>query len=407
MDTETPPNGNRGVCFLKTLSILLSLALVGMVLHLGNPYRTSSITFITGTGVQNMRVDSTARGPPVVAQAPDKGSASMLEEVPVEKEFPPMIGLVTTHHKTGTHVFSLVLATVCPLVGVDFQLVAGVIPLGNSTFERVRKYVAAKGSDGRIVMSAHGFDETCSAEWKCGRFDAECRLAACKLLDNEDNSHGIVHVVRNPLEMLISAYLYHRELASANIEQGLELWLLKEKSHLLPENIRERFKGVPYHKVLQELDVREGLQAEFLVNSGDEAFRAARNYRDLKNRTAAINIRYEDLQKDYEGTLERVFETINISRKNVPMEKMLEVAGEYNIQRVSGKKHDIKNAPDSHEDSQNTSEKVLAEEARIHMTEGKFDKAALRKVIHEDAELRNAIDESYKCGLLSLPIVYC
>ncbi|GMH45629.1 hypothetical protein BSKO_13586 [Bryopsis sp. KO-2023] len=388
-----PPSGKRGHCFLKTLTVLLGLALAGMVLHLSDPFKTHTVTFIDGGGVRNMRVlsfkgkgsdsvaepegvDSAVRGHALLS---DKGSASMSKEegegVNVGKNPSALMGLVTTHHKTGTQLFSIVLADICSRVGVDFQMVGGMVPLGNLAFDRVVGYSAAANSDGRIAMSMHGFKETCAAEEECDRFDAECRISTCKLLDNGDQSYGIVHVVRNPLEMLISAYLYHREMGSALIEQGFELWLLKDKSHLLPEDMRARFKGVPYHEILQELSVREGLRAEYLVNGG-QIFRAARNYRDLKNRSGAMNIRFEDVQNDYEATMKRVFEKINLSEQNVPIENLLEVAGKY--------------------DTQSMPQKMKWKRAGMHMTEGKFDKAALRKAISEDQELRNAVNSLAK-----------
>ncbi|GMH45590.1 hypothetical protein BSKO_13547 [Bryopsis sp. KO-2023] len=387
-----PPGGKNDQTFSRTLLCLLGLALAGAMLNLSNPFKSHTITLIISPGEQNARslsseeagldaavgfegVDLTASGHSLLAQVPDKKVQKEVDNLSA-KQIPPLMGLVTTHHKTGTALFSTLLSTLCSLSGVDFQKVAGVIPLGNSTFDRVVEYSAAKNSDGRIAISMHGFKESCFAEHECDRFDAECRLSSCKLLDNGDEvqSYGIVHVVRNPLEMLISAYLYHREMGSALIKKGFELWLLKDKSHLLPEHMRERFKGVPYFKVLQELSVTEGIRAEFLVNGG-QIFRAARNYRDLKNRGGAINIRFEDLQNKYQKTMKRVFEKIDIS-KNVPMEALLEVASNYDVQSMP--------------------REVLSEKVGIHMTEGKFDKTVLRKVLYDDHELRNAMNSLAK-----------
>lgn len=282
---------------------------------------------------------------------------------------PPLSGLVTTHHKTGTTLFASMLQEICSTTKVDFQWVPDEVTIGNSTFGTSIRYLAHDNADKRILFSMHGLKETCSGEYKCDRFNASCRLSACSLTDGGGETYGVAHVVRHPMETLISAYLYHRERGSELVKHGAEQWLLEDKSHLFPAPMRNRFKGVPYYQVLENMTMAEGLRAEFFVN-GAQLFQAARNYRDLKSRSGVLNIRFEDLQDDFRGTVKKVFEVIHLP-DTVPINKLLKIATV----------HDIHNMPKD----------LFAKEAAPHMTAGKFDKSVPRKVISDDKELSNVL----------------
>ncbi|GMH43446.1 hypothetical protein BSKO_11368 [Bryopsis sp. KO-2023] len=242
--------------------------------------------------------------------------------------------------------------------------------MGNTTLEHPMKYLHTSNATEMIGLSMHGFDEQCAGEYKCDRFNATCRLPACQSVDNGDQTYRIVHVVRNPLEMLISGFLYHREAGASLVAQGSEMWLMKDKSHLLPKPMAEKFKGVPYYKVLQELSLIDGIRAEFLVN-GAQIFQAARNYRDSKNRSGVVNIHFEDFERDFQGTMSNVFESLRLTEK-APLQKLLEVARAFDIHSIP--------------------KEGLAKKVNIHVTKGKFDKSLIRKLIFDDQELRTLLD---------------
>ncbi|GMH45613.1 hypothetical protein BSKO_13570 [Bryopsis sp. KO-2023] len=290
---------------------------------------------------------------------------------PLPEVLPPLIGLVTTHHKTGTVLFADMFTALCPTIGVDLMKVFRVVTMGNTTLEYPMKYLHSSNATEMIGLSMHGFKEQCSGEYKCDRFNATCRLPACQSVDHRDQSYEIVHVVRNPLEMLISGFLYHREVGASLVAQGSEMWLMEDKSHLLPEPMAEKFKGVPYYKqVLEELSLIDGIKAEFLVN-GAQIFQAARNYRDSKNRAGVVNIHFEDFELDFQGTMTRVFKSLRLTEK-APLQKLLKVASAFDIRSIP--------------------KEILAEKVNIHVTKGKFDKSFIRKLIYDDLELREVFE---------------
>ena len=117
----------------------------------------------------------------------------------------------------------------------------------------------------------------------------------------------MVHVVRNPVEVLISAYLYHQKE-----EPVPEEWLREPKPdalELLPAKVQSEMHSVPYYQVpsppaavtakvvmewiqvLHQLPPELGLKAEFAVEMED-LYRMGRNYRDMAFHDAGINIKY-------------------------------------------------------------------------------------------------------------------
>lgn len=56
----------------------------------------------------------------------------------------------------------------------------------------------------------------------------------------------VVHVVRDPVQILISSLLYHKQ------DPAVEPWLEKPKPgvmRLLPKSFQEKYQNVPYYKV--------------------------------------------------------------------------------------------------------------------------------------------------------------
>ena len=71
----------------------------------------------------------------------------------------------------------------------------------------------------------------------------------------------VAHIVRNPVEVLISAYLYHQQ------DPPPEEWLYDAKPdalEILPMDLQEQYATVPYYKVVDSLKLADDVGPPFL-----------------------------------------------------------------------------------------------------------------------------------------------
>ncbi|GMH38462.1 hypothetical protein BSKO_06346 [Bryopsis sp. KO-2023] len=288
----------------------------------------------------------------------------------------PVMGFLVTHHKTGTMMFQEMFQRLCPLFKLDFQQVRGPTRWDRLADASNERYFRFANSTQRMVTVMQGFDEHCSVDpnSKCDRFDAGCWMRGCSLIKmgkNPDEFQPTVHVVRNPVEILISAYLYHNNSGQWMVENGHEAWLGEPKPDaltVLDSSISSKYKNMPFYKALQGLDDKDALKVEFNVLASG-MYRAARLYQSLQEKPYVLQMHFEDFKADYAGSMQKVFAHLKMDTM-FGMEKLMEVANLFDPKAVvSG---------------------VRSRLTDSHVTEGKYDKEPLRKAMFDDPTL-NAV----------------
>eukprot|EP01024_Parvocaulis_polyphysoides_P014048 TRINITY_DN1562_c1_g3_i6.p2 TRINITY_DN1562_c1_g3~~TRINITY_DN1562_c1_g3_i6.p2 ORF type:complete len:214 (+),score=21.37 TRINITY_DN1562_c1_g3_i6:193-834(+) len=175
----------------------------------------------------------------------------------------------------------------------------------------------------------------------------------------------VAHFVRNPVEVLISSYLYHRQ------EIPAEEWLYLPKPEIIPADIRQTFNSTPYFQFLQQADSIHGLKAEFLriVN---ELYQMARNWRDIEKLDGGLNVKFEDLRKDYMKFNEDVFFHLGLIRPDIMWKHYIRMWKNFDV------------------GARNT--KVMKQQdVKAHITEGRYDKQSLRQALYNNTETRELL----------------
>ncbi|GMH39889.1 hypothetical protein BSKO_07793 [Bryopsis sp. KO-2023] len=328
----------------------------------------------TNTPAQNSSATDNEDPPP--PPKPEVKDRSKNRVVVKRDPLPPAVGVVATHHKTGTMMFQTMFEMLCPLMGLDYQQMKGFVPIETLDLGETERYtMISENATGRMVSLMQGFKEGCNeTSSQCYWYDFACMLASCNLEDGGKDEPNlpfrVVHVVRNPVDALISGYSYHRYHGDELVANGAEMWLMKPKHMVLPEHLREKYEGMPYYKMLKELDPVDGVRAEFAVLGGG-MYRGARHYRDFENRDYALNMHFEDFGRDFTGTMKQAFKHLGLDER-MEMKRLLEVANLFNVKTMP--------------------KEMEQDLISVHVTQGKFDKTKLKKVLYKDEELRLALD---------------
>lgn len=120
------------------------------------------------------------------------------------------------------------------------------------------------------------------------------------------------HMVRDPRDVLVSAYKYHKK--------SDEPWLHEKK---------ESLGGVSYQQHLNRLSLEDGLLFE-LKNSTGDSLRLLRAWGfDDPN---ILELRYEDVQADYEASFEKIFSHYGFEDKYKPL--LLDIAGRHSLEKA-------------------------------------------------------------------------
>ena len=196
---------------------------------------------------------------------------------------------------------------------------------------RVPILIGTHHKSGTVLMR-HIMSDTCHAlKWNCVFNDKprRCRSPREAARNNIDLcflEHGgrfrklgdglpyrFIHVMRDPLEMVISAYQYHLNTT--------ESWAHRRQS---------RWNGTTYVKYLRSLPLRQGLIAEVQRSFHD----SLKSMPNLYNRTAAhpctLNLHLEDFAHDYTRTTRRLWDLLGITDRKT-LNLLNEKAAQHNI----------------------------------------------------------------------------
>jgi len=266
------------------------------------------------------------------------------------KEKPLLI--VGTHHKTGTALMALVLREA---FSVHMTLTGG--------------------KNSGVMMGYFGNAETPEAPYAfyyCdhlyadtwNKTDSSSPDHLPKLVDNHQFFKGhykFVHLVRDPVELVISAYLYHH----GGPPDWQEVWLYEK--HLLSnyETVLRNSSCDPagrteisWFDVLRCLNQKEGLLAEAMFQTYFGALpsmvAAVEHIHGDHQHARVLQLGLEEFQFDFDRTVARMFGFLGFGKKEVG--RIVEGCAPFDLQRQSqGEK-----------------------ERNEHVTTGKFDKGRLR-----------------------------
>ena len=142
----------------------------------------------------------------------------------------------------------------------------------------------------------------------------------CASLVSTFPDYRAVHVVRDPTQVLISGYLYHRRLPDD------ETWLFEPSVELGGGTYAERLvraEGAgPGDAMLAEISMAD-----------DELRMLALAYRDVERDPRGMNVKLEDFFKDFDGTMGTVLRFLEFDEVDVG--EMVKLAGEFDVGRWS------------------------------------------------------------------------
>ncbi|KAI7844112.1 hypothetical protein COHA_002251 [Chlorella ohadii] len=204
---------------------------------------------------------------------------------------------------------------------------------GNATSAEVAAAAAAadpKPGNPAVLMSVLPLNQECfgraassRAPFRCPRPDVPCNpdgtpqlgLDGCfmHLPAIDSGALGMVHFVRNPWDVVVSAYWYHLQTPAPEtwIDKPLStrLGMMREAGvpaeQLQALGIGEEQAAVSYGDSLRALPEEAGVQLEFW-RSAEGLYAMARQFRLLRHQPWALQLPYEGAQAAFNDTVEQI-----------------------------------------------------------------------------------------------------
>lgn len=191
--------------------------------------------------------------------------------------------LVGTHHKTGTVLLQHILKDACRVLR------------WRCTFNH-RPYYCASPEDAialnlQLCFLQHGI-----------RFKLKSGLP-----------HRFIHGIRDPFEVVISGYQYHLRTT--------EKWAHQ------PDR---RWNGSSYIRHLNALPLRDGLLTELQHSLRDSLKTMPRLFNRTHNNPCALEVRLSDFQRDYYGTVSRMWDLLGVDNSLV-LKQLNSRVGKHNV----------------------------------------------------------------------------
>jgi hypothetical protein len=278
--------------------------------------------------------------------------------------------IIASHHKTGT-AFSF--STIANLSRHPSQrrshFIFGIIgPAGNVSAD-IATLFAGGGTLARGLPSVTWLENANSIPLSKA-FPASTLSAAANNQGWSEGAPGVprtrfVHLVRDPVEMVVSAYLYHLQLPKE------EMWWLNAPGlfQLRPRVARALAQGSclgsdagwSWLEVLQCLSAAEGVVAEGwrMIKADIEPMAEVRSRLDCRT-SAALTLNIDDVVHDFPASMSRLLTFLGL-REEAAQGDLIETLG--------------------------IVQKSLLSNTSSHITTGKYDKGALRRLVAKDTEI--------------------
>ena len=185
--------------------------------------------------------------------------------------------LVGTHHKTGTVLLIHLFRDVCAALGWRCSFKNVPVPCGSPE--------QAVEADLQLCLLEHGV-----------RF----KLPPQPAPSSPRGSTGrfrFVHMIRDPLELVVSAYSYHLTTT--------ERWAVQKDPF-------GRFNGTSYRAYLNALPLEAGLRAEVQRSAHDSIRSMQRLHGRIGGLPCALTLRLEDFEADWVATTARLWDLLGV-----------------------------------------------------------------------------------------------
>ena len=261
------------------------------------------------------------------------------------------VRLVGTHHKTGTALMGDVFATLAKNFSYAFfdaraaedELARRKVPLDAQRREELGK---------RFRCADIVFDYHFGASVPDYLLDGDATESESLLEATGASEYRVAHVVRDPLDVLVSGALYHRRAPPD------EDWLT---------SARDELHGNTYAAFLAAATPAQAVEAEWRF-SGDEIRMLALTHEACERDERCLNVRLEDFESSFQETIDRTLRFLGFPRARIAAMKAL-VA-----------EHDVKT----------WSAAELANNE--HYTRASSDRESFYRAVHEDVEASRIIE---------------
>jgi len=182
--------------------------------------------------------------------------------------------LIGTHHKTGTVLMRHILRTICPLL--NWRCSIDNEPMTCNSADQ------ARAAGFQVCFLQHGIQ--------------------FKKVQSTERPFRFVHVMRDPMEVVISGYKYHLKTT--------ERWALR------PD---KRYNGTSYRQYLNTLSMTDGLRAELKHSMKDALKTMPRLLNRTQDRPCTLTLRLEDFERDWRGTTARLWDVLGVQDPGVAL----------------------------------------------------------------------------------------
>lgn len=192
--------------------------------------------------------------------------------------------------------------------------------------------VAANSNQIDQLYTTYALESQCNWEsMKAGEVCIQDDFNAATAVDGLLSARAdfyLIQTIRDPLEMVVSAYQYHKA--------GSEGWCKLPWGSFESESYSRRFPGIwdglkdevtanqgmTYQEYLQSVDTETGLATEFRHSMAWNLKDMQDTYRRMKDDPRHFSLRFEEWEGNYNGTLEKMFMFVGAR----PMQRMLQIA---------------------------------------------------------------------------------
>jgi hypothetical protein len=225
---------------------------------------------------------------------------------------------VATHHKTGTALMHDVFSTIAnrsspPYTFFDVRAFEDAeLVVNEVTGKGLERAARRRFREADIVLDYH-FGKSLPAFIEQNE---TTRLLQSMISVSNAREYRIVHVVRDPLDVLVSGLAYHAR--SPNDERWLSLARVAELS---------------YAEFLKTASPKDAIAAEMSFSDDEIRMLALTYVQCERNRDTCLNLRLEAFERNFDRTLERALRFLRFPSQNIT--SMIQIASVHDVSKWS------------------------------------------------------------------------
>ena len=225
---------------------------------------------------------------------------------------------VATHHKTGTALMHDVFSTIAnrsspPYTFFDVRAFEDAeLVVNEVTGKGLERAARRRFREADIVLDYH-FGKSLPAFIEQNE---TTRLLQSMISVSNAREYRIVHVVRDPLDVLVSGLAYHAR--SPNDERWLS---------------RARVAELSYAEFLKTASPKDAIAAEMSFSDDEIRMLALTYVQCERNRDTCLNLRLEAFERNFDRTLERALRFLRFPSQNIT--SMIQIASVHDVSKWS------------------------------------------------------------------------